>query len=248
MKKLTAFIFILLSALLAFPDNTPICRAIADGGYARIDCDGAELFADASLTLPVFTLPKTYYVCVKEVGAEKTRVSFMGGADGAPTIEGYVKTVNLSFSESAPSAPYPEAELILRADEVMFSDVSAKTPKCVLNKGSLARFYGETVFSGETYVYVYAKNNVGYVKKTSFEEYDIPYHPDYVKETAASYNESGETSSGEDSSPSKEEKTTEPSTVIIIALLIIGVLCVLFLIVKKEDKRTSSGAFFRDDD
>lgn len=244
MKKIMAY-FMILTTLLLLPAFDENGKAQAVGGYARIETDNAAFYADASLSIVRFILPKSYFVKVIEIGGESTRVSYMGDG-GAPYCEGYVKTYDLSFKENDPAAPYPDIKLNVCVDEVMFSDTDLVKPKCVLSKGSTAVFYGEKTISGETYLFVYAHNNIGYVKRSSFDNFEIPMHPEYVVETFLP--ESGSESTPDTESGATEKSTAEPSAVIIIALLIIGVVCIIFLLFKKEDKRFSSAAFFKDDD
>ena len=247
MKKFTAYLLITVNIFITQLLTVSSLTASADGGYARIETDSATLFADASLLVPLFTLPKSYYVKVVDSGGEKTRVTYM--SDGqAPAIEGYVRTVNISFIDITPTNPFPDLKLSVATDDILFSDPEDQKPKCVLSKGSAAVYYGETTKFGETFVYVYAKNNVGFVRKSSFSEYTLSSHPDYIRETAEKQSVLESASATADSISKTENSSADTSKVIIIALLIIGVLCIVFLLFKKEDAKSASSAFFRDDD
>ena len=227
----------------------------ANSAYARIVTDDAELYADGSLTMSRFTIPKTYYVKVIEIGSDVTRVSYMGENTNLPLIEGYVKTVNLRFGDEPGASPYPLLTLTAISDDVLFADAEKQKPRCVISSGSAARYLGEKTVAGETLVYVYALGNVGYVSRSSFNDYTLPYHPDYIAEQAALIASAEAAAASAESvaaiSSGKESKTSEPfapSQVIIIALLIVGVLCVIFLLFRPEQKRSSQSAFYRDDD
>lgn len=245
MKRTAAF-FIILSIAFSLSFGDAARTADAESyTYARVVSDGAVFYSDAALAFARFTLPKSYYVKVVNIGIESSRVIYME-SNALPIAEGYVKNADLFFTDQTPIDPYPSLTLTVAVDEVMFADVSRAQPKCVLAKNSVAYYYGEIISAGETYLYVYALGNVGYVKKTSFEDFSVPMHPSYAIET--------ENTSVEDStksSYSKEELssvgTVTTAQVIIIALLIVGVLCMLFLLLRPEQKLRKKDAYYDED-
>ena len=248
MKKIAAYIALFLTIILMVYLTSEDLRAEAASAFARIETDDAVFYADKSLAIPRFTLPKSYYVKVVETGGEITRVVYSGSAQ-APSLEGYVKTVCLSFPKDPPADLCPEKTITAVVDEVMFSDPELTRPRSVLTKGATAIYYGEADVSGEKYLYVYATGSVGYVKKNAFEDFTVPLHPVYAAELAAAATSSNEVFS---SAPQKDGTISvskpDPSQVIVIAILIVAVLCVVFLVFKKEDKKASANAFYRDDD
>ena len=249
MKKLLVIVITVSAILSSGINKIRVSAAQRPYPFACVVTDDAVLYADASLSLARFTLPKSYFVKIVETAGEITRVTYFGESTSLPLIEGYVKTVCLKFVDYAVKDPYPNLTLSVEADDVLFSDAAKTRPRCVLSKGSFASFVGEYEIGGEIYTYVYALGSVGYVKRSSFSEYELPLHPDFVVETEQSYESADAAASSAAEQPKTDNvRSAAPSQVIIIALLIVGVLCVVFLLFRPERERSANNAFFRDDD
>ncbi|MBP5373175.1 MAG: hypothetical protein J6Y44_03215 [Clostridia bacterium] len=244
MKRTAAFFVVLLILFSAIPSGAALGARAEGFSYARVVSDNAVFYSDAALAITRFYLPKSYFVKIVSIGVESSRVIYMESNDH-PAAEGYVKNADLYFTSQTPTEPYPALTLTVAVDEVMFADVSRTQPKCVLSKNSLEYYYGEIVSAGETYLYVYSLGNVGYVKKSSFQDYSLPLHPTFVEQT--------EQTSAPDTSKSDSSNTPSPvgsvttAQVIIIALLIVGVLCMLFLLLRPEQKYKNKDAYYDDE-
>ena len=240
-------IIISISFSLVTPTSRKtVCAAASDAKFARISTDDAFLYADAGLTMRKFILPKSYYVRIVSFDSDRCRVTYMDGTD-IPTLEGYVKTVDLLFVDETPVDPYPSLKVTASVDEVLFADDTRYQPKCVISRGAVAYYIGEIAVGGESLLYVYASGNVGYVRRSSFNDFSLPDHPSYETSVSAAPISEGSVTSTE---VSKKTILTggEPAQVIIIALLIVGVLCLLFLLFNKERKTADGTAFYKDDE
>lgn len=241
MKKLivlSVIFFISISSSIFY--FRPEAKA-EDYPYARVVSPDACLYADFSLTMPRFIVPESYYVKVISAGSEVCRVSFMDGK--TPPIEGYLKTISLSFVNKTPAEIYPDIQLVTVRDEVMFSELRNKTPRAVLSAGETACYYGELTLSGATYVYVYSAGCIGYVPKTAFSSFDVPFTDGYLLPTENP--SSDKNSSSEDTEKSKSSDY-DPGKIIIIAAALIAVVSVVFIVTRPQ--KQNSNAFYRDDD
>ncbi len=244
MKK---FIFVLIALIFLMPQNK-ITFANVRYDYAMISNDSAPFYADSSLSIVKFNLPKTYFVKVVEIFTDYSRVIYMNSNENLPKVEGYVENINLEFVSFTPDSPSPKTCLTLNSDEVLFSDLLNLTPKTVLSVNSLAYYYGEITFSGESYVYVYSQGYVGYARKSAFNQFTIPHHKDYVEPTIdTSSNNQTSVSVNENQNPSSAS-TISTEQVIVIALILLTIVFVIFLFFKPNDKKVMQEAFFNDDD
>ena len=203
-------------------------------GYAVVVTDGAPFFADASGKLIRFYLDESYYVFVTDVLGDLSRVLYMETLEDAPTLEGYVKTADISFVSQPVTSPYPDFLPVAKNDAVLFSDVATFRPKSVIYAGSTVRYLGSYYDQSGDYFFVYYQGVVGYVFKNDLQPFDIPLHPDYaiVTQNEVDISEPSERS-GDDSSI-KTEPSADNATVIIVSIALVVSLAVLFLLLRPD--------------
>ncbi|MBR4419611.1 MAG: hypothetical protein IKT32_01910 [Clostridia bacterium] len=144
--------------------------------WARIVSDKTPFYSDYSCSMIKFYLPKTYFLKVVNAGNDLTRVIYMDDSDELPFREGYVKTCDLELFDGVPQNPYPEIEIQLLSDEVLFADSNKQYPKTVLSANSTAIYYGELDQNGESFYYIYSNGYLGYARKNAFKPFEIPPH------------------------------------------------------------------------
>ncbi|MBR2932820.1 MAG: hypothetical protein IKC33_00740 [Clostridia bacterium] len=250
MKKLAVIsLIIFIFSFLPCVSRTAFCDEIPTS-YARITSDDCPFFADPSLKIIKFYIPKNYYVKIVSVGTESSRVIYMDGNTDCPLSEGYVKNVYLSFEELKGITIYPEITVYTTCDEVIFTDTDLEKPKAVLIAGTSAIFYGTLNIEGVEYLYVYAKGYVGYVRRDGFAQFDVPVN--YVEPVTPP----NDTDNNLQSSPSEGDSDNHTAQgandigaqeVIIIAVMIIAALSLIFLILRPERTNQKTRIFERDD-
>ena len=229
-KSLTAFllVFFLVSG------GNHITAKAETYEYAQVVTDDCAFYSDASLKFVKFILPYSYYVKIISVGAETSRVIYLDDDFSCPPAEGYVKNVCLNFTLTPESALYPKTLVSLKTDEVIFGDLSLKTPKAVISAGSQAKFYGEIKTEGVNYLYVFVNGYVGYIRKDGFFSYVLP-----VNEISLTIenedNDEQSFSITEDNDTKQKFKTSE---VIIVAVIIIVGLTLIVFALKPNSKKS----------
>lgn len=242
MKKVRFCLLILLLTLIIFgvkPFKPILFSANASTNYALIIEENCEFFADASLKIVKFYLPKNYAVKIVSVGAESSRVLYMDDSFLYPVAEGYVKNINLNFVDDVPEVIYPSITLTTILDEVIFADNKISQPKAVISKGTEATFYGEYTYLGASYVYVYINGNVGYMKKESFAPYKLP-EVNLPKENLT------ESSTENLDSENNKSPTLKTNEILIFAVIIICAIVFLFFVLKPSKEKPQNN-FFDDD-
>ena len=248
MKNFILSLLILTSLIInivALPE-----KSYADSGYAMIVSDNAVFYSDASGKYPRFYLDKSYFVYVTAIVGDYARVYYMNEYDDTPALEGYVKTVDLSFFDKRIASPYPDVTVSATSDAVMFSDSDLSRPQAVVPVATKARYYGAYVVGGNKLYYVYCRGYVGYVQASAFETVDLPYHEEYLALIAAQENDSAfesATDSHTESSAKTSSAAPDATKIILIALLIVVGLTVLYFLIR-PDKLTGKTKVFHDDE
>ena len=242
------FAFAFSVSVLTATNN--VAEVDASVGFAMIVTDDALFYSDASGRYPKFCLEKSYFVYVTEIVGELARVTYMDGYADSPALEGYVKTVNLSFYDKVIASPYPDVVIRSVTDAVIFSDGELSKPKSVVNASSSARYYGTFGSGTDKAYYVYCNGSVGYVKASAFESFTVGRHEDYSALLSAA-EKSGEQTSASESISEKPEKeksgVTDATKIIVIALLIVVGLTVLYFIVR-PDRAGAKNKVYNDDE
>ncbi len=248
MKKFilfTAISVIFFCSLYAFGGSAAFSASVSR--YAMVVTDGAKFYADASGKVERFIVDKSYFVSVVDTVGEFTRVVFMDSFDDCPSIEGYVKTVDVAFYDNVVSSPYPDVTLKAVTDVVLFSDSAATKPRAVISAGSTVRYFGVSAASSDDF-YVYGNGSVGYVARNAFESFYLPLSAEYVamqtpRETSDKSPSSITSASASQSVPADDRSPVE---IVLITLAIIVVLIFVYLIVR-PDKLSQKKAQTDDD-
>ena len=216
--------------------------------WARIVNENTPLYSDQSLTMIKFYLPRSYFLKVVNAQEQSTRVVYMDGRIGLPLKEGYVKTCDLFLFDGIPSNPYPELELTVITDEVLFSDTNKQYPKAVLTQGSVATYYGQLNVNNENFCYVYCNGYVGYVRKSAFATFEIPPHSLPLNEQSSQDEESSN-----ESTVSTQPQNSIPaidSTMKIVIIIAVAITCVsvIYLLFKPKPTTDFKIATWRDED
>ncbi len=212
--------------------------------YAKVISEGCAFYSDASLKIVKFIIPKSYSVKIVSTGAEYSHVVYMDKSSLCPASEGYVKNVYLEFLDKTPDVIYPNVNLTVVTDDVVFADNKLSTPKAVIQSGSIAAYYGELTISGFDYVYVYVNGYVGYMRKDCFANFDVPIYEEVI-EIPPDISQ-GNNSDSNDTSASVGTKTDDLSVseiIVIAAIILVGLLLVFFVIKSSGGNNGSSGAF-----
>lgn len=196
--------------------------------YAKIVTDDCAFYSDASLKIVKFYLTKSYAVKVVAVGSEASRVVYMDGNYAYPSAEGYVKNVCIEFLDAMPDVLYPDVNLFVTCDEVIFTDSNLSQPKAVIPKGSSAKFYGELSINGYGYVYAYVNGYVGYMRKDGFTPYTVPVFEEIVIPPDIDEPISDATSETNKTENHNDFSVTE--VIIVIAVVIVGLLLIFFIL------------------
>jgi len=204
---------------------------------ARISDDETVLYSDPGCTLSGFTLPYGYFVKVLAVNDTSVCVRYMDGYSDLPARDGYILTRHYyAFNDDAPAQLYPECKLTLSADEVLFADSKAASPKTVLPASGKCTYYGYTRIDGEQYYCVYYGGYVGYVRAAAFLNQTIPAHPLPFPKPATETEEPANTeNSAKQTTPYSTDRDTVIKTVIVLAISVVA-LSVVYLLFKPDRK------------
>ena len=204
---------------------------------ARISDDETVLYSDPGCTIAGFVLPYGYFVKVLNVNETSVSVRYMDGYSSLPARDGYILTKHYyAFYDVAPEQLYPECKLTLSADEVLFSDSKAATPKTVLPVSGKCYFYGYTYVDGEQYYCVYSGGYIGYVKAAAFTDRTIPAHPLPFAQTTAEISEpDANQNSTKQTTPYSTDRDSVIKTVIVLAVSVVA-LSVVYLLFKPDRK------------
>lgn len=212
--------------------------------YAKVISEGCAFYSDASLKIVKFIIPKSYSVKIVSTGAEYSHVVYMDKSSLCPASEGYVKNVYLEFLDKTPDVIYPNVNLTVVTDDVVFADNKLSTPKAVIQSGSIAAFYGELTISGFDYVYVYVSGYVGYMRKDCFANFDVPIYEEVIEIPSDILQ--GDTANGNDTTLDTNTKNDDLSIseiIVIAAIVLVGLLLVFFVIKSNGGNNGNNGAF-----
>ena len=179
-KHLTTLFFgTVLIFMTAFICETHVCeytaRAEVKSEFLRVITEDTPFFSDKSADTPLFYLPYTYYVRVKDYGEVFTHVEY--GNDGA-ALDGYVPTDKLFDDGLTVIAPFPEITATTATTAVLYASAETTTAVQYIFGGRNLYFYG-TYYSpqGKTLYYVGYNDRLGYVKEEDLVPFTLSYHP-----------------------------------------------------------------------
>lgn len=215
--------------------------------YAKVISEGCAFYSDASLKIVKFIIPKSYSVKIVSTGAEYSHVVYMDKSNLCPASEGYVKNVYLEFLDKTPDVIYPNVNLTVVTDDVVFADNKLSTPKAVIQSGSIAAFYGELTISGFDYVYVYVNGYVGYMRKDCFANFDVPIYEEVIEIPSDILQ--GDTANGNDTTVDTNTKNDDLSIseIIVIAAIVLVGLLLVFFVIKSNGGNNGNNSAFEDD-
>ena len=179
-KRLTAFVFI--TALICFFmlcdevfANVKNARAETKSEYLRVITEDTPFYEDKSANTPLFYLPYTYYVKVKEYGDVFTHVEYASSGNG---IDGYVPTDKLFYDGLEVINPYPEINALTASTTMLYASADLTATVQYVFGGRKLYFYG-TNFSpqGKTLYFVGYNERLGYVKEEDLVPFTLSYHP-----------------------------------------------------------------------
>ncbi len=216
-------------------------KVFAATEYARILNEQTPFFADPACQILKFYLPYSYYVRVVKTESESVRVIYMENSS-APMREGYLKFCDYYPCDYIPENPYPALNLLLKADEILFSSASGGDARVVLCAGERAYYYGEIEQNGEIFYYVYSGAHIGFVRKNAFYEHELLLHSYPLPET--------EEEASDSESPLQSERNDKNgggvSAIAIAIISVIGV-CVIYLLFRPESRALKKAAPTEDD-
>lgn len=246
MIKRAVIVLFVLSLAFSVTINALPNQAKANLQYAMVIEHDVALYSDASCRYVKFYLPYSYFVKIIEVGTDYSRVTYMDDMDNCPRCEGYVKNIYLDFSFDAPENPYPQVTVTAISDEVLFSDLANKKPKEVILSNNKAVYFGNITYEGEKFFYVYAQNQVGYVRENGFSQLELKEHPLAPKKTPLDDTKLTPTSTKDTKTNTSllSEKSYQP---MIIILIVLSALLLLYFILRQSPQKAEH-SFYRDED
>ncbi len=212
--------------------------------------ESTPFYSDYGLSMIKFYLPYTYFVKVVDAQAEVTRVIYMDGQSNIPLREGYIKTCDLFLFDGEPTNPYPEVNIKITSDEVLFADSQKQYPKTVLTSGDLAVYYGDLTDGNEKFCYVYCNGYVGYVRKSAFAPFEIPRHSLPLTPEIPDPPISSEVPIESDNGAISGADDNLDSTMRIIVIIAVALTCVsvIYLLFKPKQTTDFKVAPWRDED
>lgn len=229
MKRFTQTVFCALAVLFAlFPLGKAERKgkAEATNPYAYVKSAGVVLYEDEALTVPLFSLPQSYYVCILETKTTKYKAEYLTDQGGKKKVVGYVKKSNVEQVDYVPKLPYLFLTLTLtyRLDDPR-GDFSTLSLDCT--------YYGDLEKNGTVYSYVFLNGAFGYIPRPADLSY--PYNDEYDQKT-------GNRPVGE---KSKEKgDALSPVQITLIVLLCLAVLSLSSLLLKPQKKTAYDGEEF----
>ena len=209
--------------------------------YSRILDENTVFYADPGCTIAKFVLPYGYFVKVLSVGENSIAVRYMDESANLPARDGFILVkCYYPCDYDCADSPYPNCDFKLSADEVLFADSGATTPKAVLAAGKTCHFYGNLEINGEQFYCVYSNGYIGYVRARAFADAAVPPHPLPIK----SQTDSSPTDSASAPTDELPPKQTTPyatgtdsalKTVIVLAVSLVA-LSVVYLLFKPSRK------------
>ncbi|MBQ7642319.1 MAG: hypothetical protein IJS67_00305, partial [Clostridia bacterium] len=168
MKKSLFSLILALTALF-----TSGATASADEPvYSRILAEDIVIYMDASLTMPWFVLPYSYYVKVLSSDARSVKVEYKGGDPLRPAVKGYIRASDLSVTDETPAAPYPNSSFTVGQSCLLYKDANFLYFETV-TENSTFDFYGYITRPGdEIYLFGYTvtasgDKYIGFIPKTA---------------------------------------------------------------------------------
>ena len=150
--------------------------------YSRVLDEETILYMDASLSVPWFTLPYSYYVRVISVGTTSVKVEYKCDSPLRPSAKGYISLSSLNLTDEKPSAPFPNVSYTIKETCLLYKDVNFTYSETVTENSSID-FYGVlSKPNGETFLYGYVTTRsgdryVGYLSVSSVSSFVVPRLP-----------------------------------------------------------------------
>ena len=235
MKKITALTILFL--IVIFPSS--IKANAEEEKYSRILSSDVVLYMDASLSLPWFTLPYSYYVKVLSVGGASAKVEYKGDSPLKPSVKGYLPITSLNIVETPPPAPYPTSTFTISQTCLMYKDSNFAYSETVTENSSI-EYYGEiTRQGGEKYIYGYVTlttgdKYVGFVSQSALVNFALPTLPVEPPEPEAP--ESNSELQSETTSKSDNSLGENIQIIIFVAISVVAISIVYLLFRPSSDK------------
>ncbi len=207
--------------------------------YARINGKQTEMYADATLKERMFTLPKTYYLCIKEILNDVCRAVYcFEDYDYARGIYGYVKTENLLFTEVAPSSKsFPNVFPKFEGNGTFYKNTTFTQYYSAGETAGLSDpfFYGYyNRSSEERYCYVLCGGKFGYYPAEVFEEITVQPHPDAMPAVKPVQPITSESSSLSGSASFLSTDTNKVIFICVLCVISVSAVYVIFLPKRKK--------------
>lgn len=225
-------VFICLCAILCLvsPVKTSVAYA-EDLSYAQI-LSGATLYSDEALTLPITSLPETYFVLIISEGDTVSRVSYLN-------LNGFIDNSTIERCDFTPKYKYAEATLTLTNDGGIINirsapDHTADNVSEKLTDGTTLEYYGSVTGSTQNqiigdlwYAVRLSGGKLGYVYSLYAVASPIP---DNVIEAEPE---------PEYDSPTQALVVDEQSSYFLIGALCMPVIVITYLLFKQKPNETN---------
>ena len=175
------FFLILLSLAVVWASPFTV-HAEEELSYSRVLDEETILYMDASLSVPWFTLPYSYYVRVISVGTTSVKVEYKCDSPLRPSAKGYISLSSLNLTDEKPSAPFPNVSYTIKETCLLYKDVNFTYSETVTENSSID-FYGVlSKPNGDTFLYGYVTTRsgdryVGYLSVSSVSSFVVPRLP-----------------------------------------------------------------------
>ena len=219
-------------------------KAETQNEYMRIITEDTPFYSDRTADSPLFYLPYTYYVRVKELGEIFTRVEY---ANGGAAIDGYVPTNKLYGDGLEVLNPFPNVKAITANTAVLYATAETTVILQYVFSGRELYYYGKYYSpQGKTLYYVGYNDRLGYVKEEDLIPFTLSFHPNELTFLTPEPTE-------EPTTINPPETTQSPQSVfniriaIFVVLGLAGLIALIFALRKKPKVSPAAGYYDEND-
>ncbi|MBO4251940.1 MAG: hypothetical protein J5911_04705 [Clostridia bacterium] len=223
--------------------ETVAARAEITSEYLRVVTEDTPFYADKAADEPLFYLPYTYYVRVKEYGEVFTHIEY---AHGGKALDGYAPTDKLFYDGLEVDSPFPEIYAVTADTAVLYASADLSSTVQFVFGGRKLYFYG-SYFSpqGKRLYFVGYNDRLGYVKEEDLVPFTLSNHPNELTFLAP---EPAEEPNPDESSESTSSQTVFDIRIATIAVLALAGLIALVVAFNKKPKAAAAASYYDEND
>lgn len=234
----------LFVATISVSDQAKIKNAYAEvkSEYLRVITEDTPFYSDKSTDAPLFYLPYTYYVRVKEYGEVFTHVEY--GTDGR-ALDGFVPTEKLFYDGLKVEHPFPDIETITAGTTVLYASADLSSAVQYVFAGRKLYCYGSDLSpNGKRLYFVGYNDRLGYVKEEDLIPFTLAFHPNEL--TFLEPEPTEEPTPPPDDDPSAQ--TISDIRIAIFAILGLAGVIALVVAFNKKPKSSPAASYYDEND